>query len=68
MHFSPPPPPHGGLAAVRGSIIADLLFIVTPNTESVFCCTLLYVHSGFAIILIGRRALLFCLVCPPGVI
>ena len=24
---------------------------------SMFCCTLLYVHSGFAIILVGKREL-----------
>ena len=29
-----------------------------------FCCTLLYVHSSFAIILIGKsESLLLCLVC-----
>ena len=35
------------------------LFIVTSNVGvcncSMFCCTLLYVHSSFAIILIGKR-------------
>ena len=39
----------------------DLLFIVTPLVGvcncSMFCCTLLYVHSSFAIILIGKREL-----------
>ena len=37
----------------------DLLFIVTPIVGvcncSMFCCTLLYVHSSFAIILMGKR-------------
>ena len=37
------------------------LFIVTPNVGvcncSMFCCTLLYVHSSFAITLIGKREL-----------
>ena len=39
-----------------------------------FCCTLLYVHSSFAIILMGKRererereSWLLCLVCLPGV-
>ena len=37
------------------------LFIVIPIVGdcncSVFCCTLLYVHSSFAIILMGKREL-----------
>ena len=37
------------------------LFIVTPivgvSNCSMFCCTLLYVHSSIAIILIGKREL-----------
>ena len=39
----------------------DFLFIVTPIVGvcncSMFCCTLLYVHSSFAIILTGKRQL-----------
>ena len=39
----------------------DVLFIVTPivgvSNCSMFCCTLLYVHSSFAIILMGIREL-----------
>ena len=39
----------------------DSLFIVTPNVGdcngSMFCCALLYVHSSFAIILLGKREL-----------
>ena len=39
----------------------DFLFIVTPIVEvcncSMFCCTLLYVHSSIAIILMGKREL-----------
>ena len=39
----------------------DFLFIVTPIVGncncSVFCCTLLYVHSSIAIILMGKREL-----------
>ena len=40
-----------------GSVVVDLLFIVTPIVGvcncSMFCCTLLYVQSSFAIILMG---------------
>ena len=40
----------------------DVLFIVTPIVGvcncSIFCCTLLYVHSSFEIILMGKRELL----------
>ena len=40
-----------------GSVVVDLLLIVTPivgvSNCSMFCCTLLYVHSSFAIILMG---------------
>ena len=44
-----------------GSVVVDFLFIVTPivgvcNCSMVFC-TLLYVHSKFAIILMGKREL-----------
>ena len=42
-------------------MVVDLLFIVTPIVGvcncSMFCFTLLYVHSSFAIILIGKREL-----------
>ena len=42
-------------------VVVDLLFIVTPIVGvcnySMFCCTLLYVHSSFAIILMGKREL-----------
>ena len=42
------------------SVVVDL-FIVTPIVGvcncSLFCCTLLYVHSSFAIILVGKREL-----------
>ena len=38
------------------------MFIVTPIMEvcnsSMFCCTLLYVHSSIAIILMGKRELI----------
>ena len=40
----------------------DFLFIVTPILGvcncSMFCCTLLYVHSSIAIILMGKRELI----------
>ena len=42
-------------------LFVDSLFIVTPNVGdcncSMFCCMLLYVHSSFAIILMGKREL-----------
>ena len=50
----------------------DFLFIVTPIVGvcncSIFCCTLLYVHSSIATILMGKReSWLLCLICLPGV-
>ena len=43
------------------SIDVDTLLIVTPVVGvcnwSMFCCTLLYVHSSFAIIFMGKREL-----------
>ena len=45
-----------------GSVVVDLLFIVTPIVGvcncSMFCCKLLYGPSSFAIILMGKRELL----------
>ena len=53
------------------SVVVDLLFIVTPIVgvcnSSMFCCMLLYVHSSIAIILMGKRELIVCLICLPGV-
>ena len=44
------------------SVAVDFLFIVTPIVGvcncSMFCCTLLYVHSSIAIILMGKRQLI----------
>ena len=44
-----------------GSVVVDFLFIVTPLVGvcncSMFCCTLLYVHSSTAIISMGKREL-----------
>ena len=41
------------------SVVVDFLFIVTLIVGvcncSMFCCTLLYVHSSIAIILMGKR-------------
>ena len=46
---------------MKTSVVVDFLFIVTPIVEvcnySMFCCTLLYVHSSIAIILVGKREL-----------
>ena len=45
-----------------GSVVVDFLFIVTPIVGvcncSMFCCTLLYVHSSIVIILMGKRELI----------
>ena len=42
--------------------MVDFLFIVTPIVGvcncSMYCCTLLYVHSSIAIILMGKRELI----------
>ena len=42
-------------------VVVDLLFIVTPIVGvcycSMFCCTILYVNSRFAVILTGKRKL-----------
>ena len=44
-----------------GSVVVDFLFTVSPIVRvcncSMFCCTLFYVHSRFAIILMGKREL-----------
>ena len=48
-------------ARVCVCVFVDFLFIVTPIVGvcncSMFCCTLLYVHSSIAIILVGKREL-----------
>ena len=45
----------------QGSVVVDFLFIVTPILGVcncyMFCCTLLYVRSSIAIILMGKREL-----------
>ena len=61
------------------SAVVDFLFIVTPIVGvcncSMFCCTLLYVHSSIAIILMGKRELVallnlssWCLVMVEGLL
>ena len=49
-------------------LLTFLLFIVTPIVGvcdcSMFCCTLLYVHSSFAIILMGKIKLVALLSLP----
>ena len=60
MHKTP-----GGLGCCRflggASVAVDALLVVTPIVGfcncSMFCCTLLYVHPSFAIILMGKREL-----------
>ena len=59
---------------VGGSVFVDMLFIVTPIlgfcdcSTCMFCCSLLYVHSCFAIIVMGKReSWLLCLLSHPGV-
>ena len=45
-----------------GSLVVDFLFIDTPIVGVcncyMFCCTLLYVHSSIAIMLMGKRELI----------
>ena len=58
---------------ISDSVVVDFLFIVTPIVGvcncSMFCCTLLYLHSSLAIILMGKReSWLLCLVCLPRVL
>ena len=44
------------------SVVVDSLLIVTPNVGgcncSMFCCTLLYIHPSFAIVLMAKRELI----------
>ena len=56
---------HSTTEPLRSRIVVDFLSIVTPIVGvcycSMFCCTLLYVHSSIAIILIGKRKLVVLL-------
>ena len=53
---------------MSGSVVVDLLLTVTPIVGlcncSMFCCALVYVHSSFAITLMGKRKLLALLIFP----
>ena len=68
--FKPP----GGLCCcsfkVGGIVVGDSLLIVTlivgVSNCSMFCCTLLYFHSSFAIILMGKRELVALLLFLPS--
>ena len=55
-----------------GSVVGDSLLIVTLIVGfciySRFCCALLYVHSSFAIILMGKRELVALPFCLPGIL
>ena len=59
-------PPPGGLGCCPfqggGSVVVYFFFIVTPIVGvcncSMFCCSLLYVHSSIALILMGKRKLI----------
>ena len=55
------PYPESVIVKNCGSVLVDSLLIVTPIVGfcncSLFCCALLYVHSSFAIILMGKREL-----------
>ena len=47
---------------IMNAVVVDFLFIVTLIVRvcncSMFCCTLFYVHSSIAIILMGKRELI----------
>ena len=47
--------------SILGPVVVDFLFIDTPIVGvcncSLFCCTLFYVHSSIAIVLMGKREL-----------
>ena len=49
------------LVLLFSTVVVDSLLVVTPAVGfcncSMFCCTLLCVHSSFAIILMGKREL-----------
>ena len=67
--FKPLHPPGGtGCCLFKGggSVVVDLMYIVTPIVGfcncSMFCCALLYVPSSFAIILTGKRELVALLI------
>ena len=49
MHLSPP--------VACGSVVVNFLIIVGVCNCSLFCYTLIYVHSSIAVILMGKREL-----------
>ena len=65
MHLSPPGDISCCLFQGDGSVVVDFLFVVTPIVGdcncSMFCYTLLYVHSSIVIILMGKRELVVLL-------
>ena len=73
MHLSPPPLP-GGLGCYPflggGSVVVDFCLLLLPLWESVIvlCFVVRYLMSiSIAIILMGKRELVACLICLPGV-
>ena len=70
MHLSPPPPEAQAVVRSKAVVLLLLTFCLLklPLWESVncsmFCCTLLYVHSSIAIILSGKRELVALLNLP----
>ena len=65
--FKPP----GGLCSwwtgiVVGDSLLIVILIVGVSNCSMFCCSLLYFHSSFAIILMGKRELVALLLFLPS--
>ena len=60
------------LEDVGDLLLLTVCLLLLPLWESVivllFCFPLLYVHSSIAIILMGKRELVACLICLPGVL
>ena len=61
MHLSPPVAKAAVPSKAVVLLLLTFLFIVTPIVGVCYCsmsrCTLLYVHSSIAIILMGKREL-----------
>ena len=61
MHLSPPVAKAVACSKAVVLLLLTFLFIVTPIVGvcncSMFCCTLLYIHSSIAIIFMGKREL-----------
>ena len=60
------------LEDVGDLLLLTFCLLLLPLWESVIvlllCFPLLYVHSSIAIILMGKRELVACLICLPGVL